>query len=74
MKITLKSKKKAIFNPFESIGHDAKAEESTSSLFNTQIGVCPKCQQPMGKAKLKMPPDELFYCTPCRVSSPMLDR
>lgn len=63
-----------IFNPLDHVvSNDSKAssdlESSSKVLENDTHGVCPKCGQAMGVSKTSK--EEVYYCSPCRVSSPM---
>ncbi len=61
----------SIFNPLYAESHDASppVTESTSSLMNDVVGVCPKCKQPFGTGLVGG--DEVYYCDSCRVSQPI---
>jgi formamidopyrimidine-DNA glycosylase len=59
-----------IFNPLTHLmSQSSDSEESTSSLINDQMGVCPKCKQPFGSATVDG--EAIYYCVPCRVSQPL---
>lgn len=60
-----------IFNPLDHVGHTAEqsALQSTSSLVNDTVGMCPKCKQPFGTATVAN--DTVYYCERCRVSHPI---
>jgi ribosomal protein L37AE/L43A len=64
----------SIFNPLDgvSISSAVPEMESTSSLINTDIGVCPKCKQTMTDASIANA-DKVYYCEGCRVSTPKPD-
>jgi hypothetical protein len=65
--------KRAIFNPLDGTSISSSGMQSTSSLINTEIGVCPKCSKPMGESRIANA-DTVYYCDSCRVSTPMLDK
>ncbi|MNQ71189.1 hypothetical protein D3C85_858510 [compost metagenome] len=44
---------------------------ATAAVNNTEEGVCPKCSRTMGIAII--PLGQVYYCTPCRVSTPMME-
>ncbi len=73
MKLHLGKQKKFVsFDPLEALA-STPAFKSQSALYNEKVGVCPKCGQPMSKAFIAHPADEVFYCDGCRVSSPLPD-
>jgi predicted nucleic acid-binding Zn ribbon protein len=45
----------------------------TARIENSQAGVCPKCQQPMGHAALGqcMGNQIVYFCQTCRVAEPL---
>lgn len=70
-----------IFNPLHQLSATASAEieedakgemQSTSSVRNTKIGVCPKCDDDMGRAVIANN-ETVYYCEACRVSTPLPD-
>jgi formamidopyrimidine-DNA glycosylase len=61
-----------IFNPLQALA-DSGAFQSTSSLHNTEIAVCPKCKKPMIRAVIAND-DEVFYCEKDRVVHPFPDK
>lgn len=67
----MSSTKRDVFNPLVAIasGDHAGRETSLSSLMNSDIGVCPKCKKPMGKATIAND-DTVFYCPADRVALP----
>jgi hypothetical protein len=64
----------SIFNPLHELAKkqakDAPPLTSESSIFNTQVGICPKCGQQMTKAQIANG-DTVFFCETDRVSSPL---
>lgn len=46
-----------------------EAQVATAAVSNTTEGVCPKCSRSMGFAMI--PTGQVYYCTTCRVSTPM---
>lgn len=71
-----------IFNPFSQIesvgpaagGESVSASESTSNVnVNTVVGRCGRCAGPMLKVGLTTPPDTVYFCEQCRVTTPMTD-
>lgn len=59
-----------IFNPLDQLDTpEPRVLESTSSLVNDTVGVCPKCKQPFGTAAVGS--DTVYYCERCRVSHPI---
>jgi tRNA(Ile2) C34 agmatinyltransferase TiaS len=56
-----------IFNPLNQV--EETEIESTSSLINDTLGVCPKCRQPFDSAIANG--DTVYYCVKCRVSQPI---
>ena len=59
----------SIFNPLhDEISVSADQQESTSSLINDVVGICPKCKKPFGSGIVNK--DTIFYCETCRVSQP----
>ncbi len=60
----------AFFNPlFDAPNPEgASQEQSTSSLINDVLGVCPKCKNPFGFGTTVS--DHVYYCDSCRVSQP----
>ena len=46
---------------------------SIARIENAVAGVCPKCQQPMGKANLGqcMANQSVYFCQTCRVAEPI---
>ena len=74
-----------IFNPFFFflIQNDASpvtgmvftsASESTSNVnVNTVVGRCGRCAGAMVKVGLATPPDTVYFCEQCRVTTPMTD-
>jgi predicted nucleic acid-binding Zn ribbon protein len=59
----------AIFNPLEAVVQEQPPMQSTSSLINDVVGVCPKCKQPFGSGQTVS--DTVYYCDSCRVSQPI---
>ena len=66
------SEKRVIFNPLQAIASSGERAEVTASLFNEEVGVCPKCNQPMIRAVIANN-DTVFYCEADRVSTPLPD-
>ena len=74
-----------IFNPFSQIeiendasraagGESTSASESTSNVnVNTVVGRCGRCAGAMVKVGLTTPPDTVYFCEQCRVTTPMTD-
>lgn len=56
-----------IFNPLNEV---PVQQESTSSMINDVIGVCPKCKNAFSSGVIANG-DQVFYCATCRVSQPM---
>ena len=48
-------------------------KQTTARIENTREGICPKCQQTMGKSKLgqSMGNQEVYFCGTCRVAEPI---
>lgn len=44
---------------------------ATAAVNNTEEGVCPKCSRTMGIGII--PLGQVYYCTQCRVSTPMME-
>lgn len=62
-----------IFNPLTCQSEDSKQNnqlESTSSLVNDQMGICPKCKNPFGSGLVDKD-TSVYYCEPCRVTQPL---
>ena len=59
----------AIFNPLDAVVQEQPPMQSTSSLINDVVGVCPKCKQPFGSGQTVS--DTVYYCDSCRVSQPI---
>lgn len=59
----------AIFNPLEAVVQEQPPMQSTSSLINDVVGMCPKCKQPFGSGQTVS--DTVYYCDSCRVSQPI---
>jgi hydrogenase maturation factor HypF (carbamoyltransferase family) len=64
--------KRAIFNPLDALSTSSTNQESTSSLVNSDVGVCPKCKKGMTDASIANA-DTVYYCEGCRVSTPRPD-
>ena len=64
--------KRPIFNPLDATSLSSSDQESTSSLINEDVGVCPKCKTPMSSAEIANG-DTVFHCAGCRVSTPRPD-
>lgn len=69
-----------IFNPLESLSEsgafdaDANDLQSTSAIYNEDVGICPKCKRQMEDAVLPINEDTVFFCPHCRVTTPKPDR
>lgn len=70
---------KRIFNPLDHVSL-ASGDDNTdvrmtslSRMENEQVGVCPKCNKPMGTAIIEND-DTVFYCETDRVATPMPNR
>ena len=74
-----------IFNPLfhattPSVGENNAATASssdkgmvaTAAIFNEKVGECPKCKTSMQSAQIANN-DTVFFCSACRVSTPMQD-
>lgn len=72
-----------IFNPLNALldqqssesaaGEEKQSREvSQSAVYNERAGICPKCQQQMGTAKIANQ-DSVYFCEKCRVSNPIPD-
>jgi hypothetical protein len=64
-----------IFNPLEALSSTADVEArhtATASLYNEEVGVCPKCKTTMTRAVIANN-DTVFYCQADRVSVPLPD-
>lgn len=64
-----------IFNPLKQAPAAANTGpaatmKSESAIYNERVGVCPKCNKPMGQAVIENG-DTVFYCEADRVSAPM---
>lgn len=59
----------AIFNPLDAVVPEQPPMQSTSSLINDVVGVCPKCKHPFGSGQTVS--DTVYYCDSCRVSQPI---
>jgi predicted nucleic acid-binding Zn ribbon protein len=64
-------------NPIDiELAEQAKTSESESHESNSRVlvhkgpSICPKCGKSMGFARLASD-EQVFYCTGCRVSSPL---
>jgi hydrogenase maturation factor HypF (carbamoyltransferase family) len=64
--------KRVIFNPLDGVSVASAGQESTSSLINVDVGVCPKCSTVMTDGKIANA-DVVYYCDACRVSTPKPD-
>lgn len=63
--------KREIFNPFTALASSPEDRDaSLSALINSDIGVCPKCKNPMGRATIANN-DTVFYCPKDRVALPL---
>lgn len=62
--------KREVFNPFTSLSSTDSRDTSLSSLINSDIGICPKCRQPMGRAVIA-DSAQVFYCAKDRVALPL---
>ena len=63
-------------NGADAIGAEANqtASESTSNVnVNTVVGRCGRCAGAMVKVGLTTPPDTVYFCDQCRVTTPMTD-
>lgn len=54
----------------EATASDGKVE-SVAAVNNTEEGVCPKCSRSMGFGII--PTGQVYYCAPCRVTTPMME-
>lgn len=61
----------AIFNALSGVV-EASAQVSESAVFNTDVGICPKCKNSMNTAVLANN-DSVYFCSGCKVSSPLKD-
>lgn len=66
------SEKRAIFNPLEAIASGGTHQAATASLYNEEVGICPKCNTPMTRAVIANN-ETVFYCEADRVSTPLPD-
>lgn len=66
------SNKRTIFNPLTAIASANPKMVAQASVHNVEIGVCPKCNQPMERAVIANN-DTVFYCEADRVSTPLPD-
>lgn len=59
----------SVFNPLNDlVSESSEPTQSTSSLINDVMGMCPKCKKPFGSALVNN--DNIYYCESCRVSQP----
>ena len=66
------SEKREIFNPLTAIASGGVRQAATASLYNEDVGVCPKCNTPMIRAVIANN-ETVFYCEADRVSTPLPD-
>lgn len=65
------SEKRPIFNPLEATASSG-AQTATASMYNEEVGVCPKCNASMTRAVIANN-ETVFYCEADRVSTPLPD-
>ncbi len=66
---TLTSGKKLI-DPYSTVAC-TPTESTSGAMDNSKEGICPKCKSQMGTG-IASKNEVVWYCTNCRVSSPML--
>lgn len=75
--------KREFFNPLDNLNTGSVPQQSTASakpgelmataaIYNETVGVCPKCKGRMTSGLLPNS-DSVYFCTVCRVSTPMQD-
>ena len=53
---------------------DGGAMASTSRVqSNLLVGICSRCNTQMGDARISEPPDLVYYCSKCRITTPKTD-
>lgn len=77
MKVQMKSGRTVVnlFAEPEAAAIEATASDATllatAAVNNTEDGICPKCSRSMGFALI--PVGQVYYCAPCRVTTPMME-
>ncbi len=75
---------KKVFNPFDQIetpvadtpveSSQSGAQQSTSGVNeNVVVGQCSRCGDQMEKVGIKTPPDLVYFCEKCRITTPLTD-